>query len=374
MNKEEIIFDKTTESLGGKFTIKENQLISCILLNCREIGLELLKTIRLDVPIPKIHIDFIDSLSFNACAFKEQDIYFIGINVGAIRTLHAFFNYLLSFPDVLDFVGDNTKEISPVLMKSDDFKLFVKPKDKIREIYAKGLFVFAVRFLIIHELAHILNGHLDLKKNEQGIPFMSEVSSDSEIESDNNFYLNSQTLEYDADCYAANICIKIIIASFKSPESINTDIKPFFESLEEALFLWSFSSYSIFRLLGNNRKYDSKKLDKYPHPYPGFRQFWIYSMVETIIEGTEYSHLIEKIIDKSNNSILEFEKAIQIFNACPVKISFLDDINGFPIKEAASSEGLNHMLKVENNWNVLRPLLEPFSTAGLASLKDINEE
>jgi len=78
--------------MGGKYHLKENHLLSWMLSNSHKIGVEVIKSIQIDSPMPDIHIDFIDNNSVNAYAFKEGDLYFIGINKGTIMALYSFFN------------------------------------------------------------------------------------------------------------------------------------------------------------------------------------------------------------------------------------------------------------------------------------------
>ena len=238
------------------------------------------------------------------------------------------------------------------------------PKDKQRRHYAKGLFIFAIQNIIIHEFGHILNGHIDLKM-ETGNSFIYEITNFNEKSE-----LDSQTLEYDADCYAANIGIKTIMESYLIPEILHKDVRFCVDSLDGVS--WSFSAYSIFRLLGQGT-YDLNKLDNYSHPYPGFRQYWVYSMITTFLEGTEYASLIEDKAKNTYTSIIEFEKTIQIINKSPIQLDFINKVIGFPIQYASTKDGWDHMNKIIVNWNKIRPLLEPYSIGDLAPIRDSSE-
>ena len=59
LNKNEMIFDRMTKSMGGKFQLKDDHLLSFLLSSTREIGLKIIKSIRISSQIPEVHIDFI---------------------------------------------------------------------------------------------------------------------------------------------------------------------------------------------------------------------------------------------------------------------------------------------------------------------------
>ena len=361
------IFDMATRQRGGRYELKQNSL-SNFLISCRKIGLDIIDELKRNNPqLPDIHIDFIDNNSFNACAFKKDNIYFIGINTNTFFILYLFFSYILSFPEILSNIGNSENETAPKNVNLNYIKEPIKPKDKLRQAYSEGLIYFAVQFLICHELGHILNGHIDLIEKWTDIPFISEmVSYDKESK-----FLDSQTLELDADCYAANIGIKSIIGRYEDKMNLNKDIQPYFNSLEDALFLWTFSIYTLFRFLGNT-VYDFNKLENYRHPYPGFRQEYILALIPTIILNTEYSQSFD--LEKSVYAVKEFEDAIKFIKEGAVTWDFVNDLHPAPIKCAYTKKGWNHIYQIENNWRNIRPQLECYSKVNLAPVVPLNEE
>jgi hypothetical protein len=366
MNNDDI-FDEVTKRYGGRFHLKQNQFLSSLLIETRKIGLDIIEDLRKNnSKLPDIHINFIDNKSFNAYSFKNNDSYYIGINKGTILNLYSFFNYSLSFPNVLSYIGNNENEIEPDF-NINNLKEIIKPKDKQREIYAEGLFYFATLFLILHEYAHIINGHLDFinKKTNFIFKIVNSLGKKSE--------LNSQTLEFDADRYAANIVIKNIINRYQNNLNLQEDIQPYFQSLEEAFFLWTFATYTVFRFLGKN-EYNFEKLDKYPHPYPGFRQHYTSALIPTIIKDSEYSNLNESILKKTSTAVKEFEDSLKIIKKHPIVPDYIDPINPIQINHTYTKKGLYQIYKIQNNWRNMRPLLKPFSKVNLAPIIDINEE
>jgi hypothetical protein len=362
----DIIFDKRTKDFGGKFYLKKGQFLSCLLAEARKKGVGLIEGLRKINPnVPDVYIDFIDNSSFNAYTFKDNDSYYIGINHGAISNLYIFFNYLLSFPNVLSFVGNNGNEIEPIFDISN--VNMIKPKDKERKIYAEGLFHFAVLFLIWHEYAHIIDGHLELKE-EYGMSFISEMVS---IKKSGG--LISQTLEYDADCYAASVGIKDILINYQTTKILPEKIKPYFNSLEDALFLWTFSTYTLFRFFGNI-EYNFNELDVYSHPYPGFRQHYIGVIIPTIIMDSKYSNLNDSICNKTSLAIKEVEDSLKILKKGSVTPPFIDRFHSLPMGCTYTRKGWEQMYKIQNNWRNVRPLLEPYCKVNLTPIEDLGSE
>jgi hypothetical protein len=352
------IFDEVTKQYGGRFHLKKNQFISSILIEARQIGLDIIEDLNnYNSKLPDVNINFIDNNLFNAYSFKNNDSYYIGINKGTIINLYTFFNYILSFPNILNLFGNNEHEITPDY-NPKYLNEIIKPKDKQREIYAQGLFYYSTIFLTLHEYAHIINGHLDFINQKRNFIFKIINSLQK------NNKLNAQTLEFDADCYAANIGIKSIISRYQDNINLQEDKQPYFKSLEEAFFLWTFATYTVFRFLGKN-EYNLEKLDKYPHPSPGFRQYYTSALIPKIIQNSEYSILNECILKKTSTAMTEFEDSLKIIKKNLILHDFIIPINPIPINHYTIIE-LHQISKIQNNWRKMRPQLKPYSKINLA--------
>ena len=347
------IFNEVTKQYGGRFHLKKNQFSSRILIEARQIGLDIIEDLNnYNSKLPDVNINFIDNNLFNAYSFKNNDSYYIGINKGTIINLYTFFNYILSFPNILNFIGNNELEITPDY-NPQYLNEIIKPKDKDREIYAQGLFYYAILFLTLHEYAHIINGHLDFINQKRNFIFKIINSLQKKSE------LNAQTLEYNADCYAANIIIKIIINRYQDNINLQEDKKPYFKSLEEAFFLWTFATYTVFRFLGTN-EYNLEKLDKYPHPAPIFRQYYTSTLIPKIIQNSEYSNLNESILKKTSIAITEFEESLKIIKKNSKLHNFIIPINPIPINHTYTGKELHQISRIQNNWSKMRLQLKPY--------------
>jgi hypothetical protein len=356
------VFDEVTKQYGGIFHLKKNQFLSNILIEARQIGLEVIEDLtKYNSNLPNININFINNNLFNAYSFKTNDSYYIGINKGTIINLYTFFNYILSFPNILNFIGNNEHEITPDYNPQYLNKI-IKPKDKEREIYAQGLFYYATLFLTLHEYAHIINGHLDFINQKRN--FLFKIINSLQKKSE----LNAQTLEFDADYYAANTGIKTIIRRYQDNINLQEDKTSYFESLEETFFLWTFATYTIFRFLGKN-EYNLEKFDKYPHPAPGLRQYYTSALIPKIIQYSDYSNLNESILKKTSITMMEFEESIKIIKKNSKLHDFIIPINPISINNTYTVKELHQINKIQNNWRKMKTQLKPYSKDNIAPNK-----
>ncbi len=269
----------------------------------------------------------------------------------------------MSFPKILSFIGNNKKEIEP---KKIDFKKPVVPIDDQRKSYAYTLALSATQFLVCHEYAHIINGHLDFNRKTDS-QFIFEMTSNKEKEG-----LLSQTLEFDADSFASQIGINSNIIRFKNKKRIHRDFRPAFKSLEDTLFAWTFSVYTIFRFFGKNTNFDFNKLDKYSHPYPDIRQEYCFVHIPNLIRESEYSESYN--LSRSIKAMEEFENAANLIKKGPRTWNFMYMPHPAPIKFVYTKKGWNHLYKILNNWNHVRPLLKPYTEITLSPVVCGDEE
>ena len=91
------------------------------------------------------------------------------------------------------------------LTSMDDHEAIQRRDPRRFDILRRSTFA-AFRWLVLHELAHIFNGHLGLHESQFGLRRITEDVLSFPIEDDN---LTSQTLELDADSFAFNTTMRI---------------------------------------------------------------------------------------------------------------------------------------------------------------------
>jgi hypothetical protein len=128
----------------------------------------------------EIYADYIDDGEFNAAAGIHDNLGLIGLNTGAIlRPIEVFYG-MFSHPLALPNIGNSQAEkIGPQHSEGvpeDHVSLFkmrieagrspwpTQPIDPIRLDTARLCIEMAWRFLIVHEITHILHGHVNIAK------------------------------------------------------------------------------------------------------------------------------------------------------------------------------------------------------------------
>jgi hypothetical protein len=159
--------------------------------------------------VPKLHFDYIDDFNVNACAFSAEGCGFIGFNGGTVVRFADFFARCLAGDWM--FVADECRahnqriDLDPVeswpATPEDYVRIgFAKfPEDPPRQQFMFALLQFALDFILDHELAHIIHGHLGwLEQRGSGDIYVEHSSASARSEDP----MIRQTLEFDADAWA----------------------------------------------------------------------------------------------------------------------------------------------------------------------------
>jgi hypothetical protein len=156
--------------------------------------------------LPEINFRFIDGAEINAAAFESGNHYFIGLTSAAVAALRIVINRFMADPEIFQEIGDPSEELpihkkaigssfEGIVQQSIDFP---PPRNKIRNIYAGMLYRQSVRFLLGHEIAHIVLGHVDYQSQTHGVSSLMEAKRPAEARFD-GFALEGQCMEIDAD-------------------------------------------------------------------------------------------------------------------------------------------------------------------------------
>lgn len=300
---------------------------------------------------PEVHLGIINDYKFNAIAFKYKNNYFIGLNIGLIRIVKNFYNYLFSRNDVfkeIDTSEEQNPNIDINLSELDNYidtigDLFnnynfesIYPNSKERKNNAKYFAANAISYLFFHEYGHIVHGHLDysIETNKNFVFFESNTK--------NKGSLISQCLEMDADSFAATKTISLIKdPTFWSGSALTT----------------GFSSVFMFQLLST--KIDNlNELSNYSHPIPAIRQTIYLNMVYAFFyQFNEKS--AEEIAGKVTDIVLKEHKVV-----------FMDilglDKDSLAIVQSVNKDVNQHFLKIMNTWNEIRDDLSKYAYGPIA--------
>ncbi|MFO0937829.1 MAG: hypothetical protein U0798_15095 [Gemmataceae bacterium] len=159
-----------------------------------------------------IQFGFIENASINACATRHDDEYFVGVHWGSVVMMDLTLSRILANRKAFTRIGDVNLETEDVPIITnflpDAAYMFaagnkiICPRDPVRQAYVTSLLLFAYRFLLGHEFAHVVYGHIDLLIPNGRTASLTELDI-TPIDAKAN--LTRQVIEWDADCSAASV-------------------------------------------------------------------------------------------------------------------------------------------------------------------------
>jgi len=351
-----IAFNYVFESKGGYINPSElprEEVLNNLIRGIRD-HISNIRATRPEFPNPSVHI--IRSLILGASAAKLEEEYYIGINLATRFLMEDLFYRMLSSNNILKQFGNPTLEADTqkvnyatntelnelIKEKLPNEKIY--PNDPSRAVLAEFLVAISIKYLSVHEYAHVIFGHVDYK--------MGLISEGKEINP-----LDNQTLEYDADAYAVKIALQEIFFLVENKGQVRDEIISFYEDIETAIFIWTFAIYSLYRLY-QKHAIDENTIHLKSHPPVGVRQRIVFGMIRVLLDNDKYRYLIPKLDYILSDVITQVEKAFE-------EISHQGLCKG-NIRFAFTPKADAHLKAIHNNWAEVRPRLEVFSYAKLA--------
>ena len=358
MENDSLDFHRHFLSKGGYFDYTQTGLGEMYEFTLKEFRFKMEEYRSVYPEFPFANVNYINNNLLNAVASKESDKYYIGIYAGTFILLNELFLRIMSSPNILPEIGDISKEgktkklFNPQQYDLDTYFLCkpdeenIMPKDTTRQLYASLFTKAALNFLFDHEYAHIVFGHVDY------IASTKKIFSITEEESSEETPLDSQTLEMDADSFAAHHGMLLLKILNDDPSQLSEFRRPFFCDWKKGVSNWLFSIYSLFRIFGY-KNYTHDMLLKYSHPPTGLRQ--------RLIAHTLYGLLTERIKIDIKDDFFEIhhdiiEKVENAFN----EISETK-LNRNAIDFAYTTESSEHIGVILKNWQNVRPRLEKYA-------------
>jgi len=225
---------------------------------------------------------------------------------------------MLSHPLILTNIGNASSEeyrssgFDFARITADNFagRGNLKPNDPVRSHYAGLLAWMAIQFIMEHEFAHVINGHVEWLNATTGIGALGETGA-SAIPNLSNVDL--QTLEFDADSYGAASLTRFTLQAVPTGLWVNA----FLQTPAQILFSILFSLYCVFRLFHNSpSQLNENFLACGDHP-PAFLRLYI--VFATIASFEHFTGLFSKAdLDQSLMSVFrEAEAAFSHVSAAP---------------------------------------------------------
>ncbi|TMI74834.1 MAG: hypothetical protein E6H09_03050 [Bacteroidetes bacterium] len=371
MDERELKFDTTFKERGGLFDADRTLALSTRKMfdDIKADAGSIIDYLKLTYPnLPYINLDFINSPIINATACRYKGEHYIGINYGCFLLLYDMFSKMFASQQILNDIGnvaletDERKNLSAIII--DGYVAFdlyntriCNPIDEVRGEFAMAYTAIAVRYLIFHELGHIVRGHTGYLDDTYASAF-------SEIESPNNEdgkikYIDRQTMEMDADSFATNHSHLRAIVEINHPEMIPGIFKIINKNIKTFYSHWIFVIYNLLRLfLLTEFNYDKNKLAKHPPQ-------WM--RMQLILNNI---HAILMINNFDNNDIITSHLRNTIESAESAFCSITFDTKNSELFWLNFLQSEHYGKEIRYNWNNLIPLLKPYALGKLPGLVD----
>lgn len=269
--------------------------------------------------LPPITFGYIDNTAVNAVACEEPDGAFVGIFDGVVLVLFDLFTRMLSHRDTYPEIGNASQESDAVtmqflthdaedLMAQLDVREPMVPRDEVRWNYAMQLLATAHDFFLLHEVAHVLNGHVRLLRERGYLPAVDERSATQYVGGELDI---RQTLEMDADAFAL---IKMCGNWMSTPEEsrlLAGSTSP--HALGDWMFMMFSAVYMAMRVYHFGENASSKS-----HPSPASRRNMAGATILTNVRGWLGADAVDEIGPYIGLAALRCEQAIEAIVRIPM--------------------------------------------------------
>ena len=301
-------------------------------------------------------IDDSDEINGRAECTRRKD--HIVINQGIIYQFLSYFkevnNYYVTLILQRVMPGEEKNRIAQMSMEGiiyegNNAKLF-DSKDIVSE-RTKLLEIFVARFILLHEMGHIFNGHCEYLKQKKGLGYLA-MHEETVLSPDDA--LNRRTIEMDADAFAATRSFKHLLYLYANFDS---QVKcPFLKPME--LFLWwAFAIRSHFLLFEDTYKDTNRFVEDMPY-FPNSARWWmVFNVVMDCCNLLDTDHIdIELVKDMLKKGSCEAENVFNEIRNTNYHISvLLENKNKFE----------HYWDQANNNWDKLVNELEIYARCPL---------
>jgi hypothetical protein len=202
----------------------------------------------------RICLDLFDNATVNAHATNYTHDY-IALNREAVDTLLGSFGQLLPHPSSLQSSGNPAPDLEDLAVGPNFFSLgsertlcHIVPRCSQRQHFTVNLTSMALYFLVMHEVGHLRNGHVDLLMN-LGVCELPEITSRNVFAGERPL---RQTLEIDADASAAaksmGFAIERVAIQGKTDSPGAGALRDAHSDHERALHTLALAVYVLFRV------------------------------------------------------------------------------------------------------------------------------
>ena len=288
----------------------------------------------------------------SAGAFASSDGCIV-VSLGMLIGIMQYFSMVTCHPELLMEWGNPAEEKWPRPTEENQIVLGYLPHNQERTLICRLLQRMALRFIISHELTHILHGHLRLR-SVASAPYYYLDETLRPIHKEEA--LERQTLETDADIGAIPECLgdsAIWTDTFNDGQDRDwLNGSNLLLTHEKQMNLWLFALYSLFRVMSDNRIEPS--LTTASHPRPMFRVMNFYLHLDERLQTHSDDRHRDSLAKAFAKAILDGKKAFRLLGINPVST----DSSG----DAALGSFEVYSSLINQKWSKLRPALTQLKT------------
>lgn len=225
-----------------------------------------------------------DSVNAGSCELKELDI--IRVNEGTILKLYNLFYKLNTRKNIIELSSEAKPctEINTRIFyknhESDDKEIeseMVFSDDIISNNIAEYMAMFAIKWIIAHEIGHAFNGH-----TRYYLEVRNKIQNENNEEEKEKLFLDLQTMEDDADTFAVNRIIDVVMDLYRK----NDKILKLLKNEKDLLKLVIFSIHGVFYMFRERDLYGCIKRE---HPPTFIRECLVLgSMRECLLKNYKF--------------------------------------------------------------------------------------
>ncbi|HBJ1654610.1 hypothetical protein [Clostridium botulinum] len=254
-----------------------------------------------------------DCVNAGSIELKELDM--IRINEGTILKLYNLFYKLNTHANIIELAYEpkSCTEIRSRIIytnhKESDKKIEAEmafSDDVIRNNIAEYMAMFAIKWVIAHEIGHAFNGHTNYYQE-----IRKKIQNTNNDKDKEELFLELQTMEMDADTFAINRVVDEVMNLYKN----NDKILLFLKNQKDLLRLVILSIHGVFFLFRDNDNYEDAKVE---HPSTFVREcFTLDSMKESLSKNycfnISHDYLMQDIAEIEKTMNILFPKNNELY-------------------------------------------------------------
>ena len=305
----------------------------------------------------ELEFSIIEKEEINGRSWSGGNVDYVELNVGVIALYYKYFINVMEhdkiniFQKIIPGLQEREyKELSYEAIVFKDEKINIFDSKVVDERIARMLEIFVSRFIVLHELGHLFNGHCKrCQEITQDRSYFMPMYYNPQKEITNREALDIRTLEMDADAFAATQSVTHIVYLYDNfCEKVNVpNIEP-----KDIFYWWGFAIRSHFLMCQEKFK-DSKYYENMTHMPSNARWTMIYNSVTQVI-GFLNKNESEKNVFVDNITKGAVEAEFKFNRIMHTNYRWFDEIIN-------NEQYIEYKEKIDANWEKMKFEMEKFA-------------